>query len=187
MKVYRLSLAEETSRALREAENGVRRVAASPLGDHWPGVGNVYIQLADERWLAVAAGRQDLEARFEVFPIEASVIELKPETQLERECILEFPVSVVRLETEDWLDPSAPCGETLGLNPIMQFQDLPGKAPETAAAKCNYVSGVRFSGSNGKSLVVATLASPYCSYCSAFPERATQFDSPHVQAPASAA
>ena len=187
MNVYCIALGENTSRALREAENGVRRVAASPLGMHWPGVGTVYLQLADGRWLAVEAGQQDLETRFEVFPIEASVIEVKPETQLDQEYIMDFPVAVIHLATEDWLDPAAPCGGTLGYNPIMQFQDLPGKAPKTASAKCNYVSGVRLVGSNGTSLIVATLASPYCSYCSAFPERATRRDSPHVQALASAA
>ncbi|MFN8778342.1 MAG: hypothetical protein ACK5ZI_03025 [bacterium] len=75
MNAYRLSITEETSRALREAENGVRRVATSPFGKNWPGVGRVYLQLANGSWLTIEAGQQSLESRFEVFPVEASVID----------------------------------------------------------------------------------------------------------------
>jgi hypothetical protein len=187
LNIYSLPTAANTKHALLAATGGVGRVATSPFGTNWPGVGTVYLQLGDGRWLALEAGQQDLEDRFEVFLIEASIIDSKPETKLECEYALSPPVSVIELETEDWLDPATPCGETLGSNPITQYQDLPGRATKTASAKCNHVSGVHFVGSNGNSLVVATLTSPYSLYCSLFPEGATERDSPHVQAPRGAA
>jgi hypothetical protein len=186
MNIYRLPLAEETKSALAEANSGVRSVAASSFSSNVPGVDSVYLELEDGRWLSVHAGQQDLEARFEVFPIATSIIDSKPKTKFETDFVLEGPVTIAELETEDWLDPTAPCGETLGTNPIAQFQDFPHSAPETASAKCNYISGVRFEGRNGKKIVIATLAFPYSVYCSVFPERASQKDSPHVQATASA-
>ena len=187
MNEYRLPLAKEVRLALLEVKNGVRRIATSPFGTQVPGVGPVYLELTDGRWLCVHADQHDLEARFEVFPIAASIESSRPKTKLETEHVLEPPVSVTELETEDWLDPTVPCGETLGSNPVMQFQDLPGTASATASAVCNYVSGVRFEGSNGRSVVLATLAFPYSVYCSVFPEGASQEQSPHVQPTASAA
>ena len=187
MNKYRLPVAKEVRLALLEVKNGVRRIATSPFGTKVPGVGPVYLELADGRWLSVHADQHDLEAKFEVFPIGASIESSRPNTKLETEYVLEPPVSVTELETEDWLDPTTPCGETLGSNPVMQFQDLPGMAAATASAVCNYVSGVRFEGSNGRSVVIATLAFPYSVYCSVFPEGASKAQSPHVQPTASAA
>ena len=187
MNAYHLPLAQEVHLALLEAKNGVVRIATTPFGTEVPGVGSVYLELSDGRWLCVEADQYDLESRFEVFPLTASIEGSKPRTELELECLLAAPVSVVELETEDWLDPTAPCGPTLGSNPIAQFQDLPGTASASASAKCNYVSGVRFEGSNGNSVVIATLAFPYSVYCSVFPEGASRERSPHVQPTASAA
>jgi hypothetical protein len=187
MNVYSLPIAKETHIALLEATNGVRKVATSPFGTKVPGVGTVYLELFDGRWLSVHADQHDLGARFEVFPIAASLVSSRPATKLEAEYALEAPVLVTELETEDWLDPSTPCGQTFGSNPIAQFQDLPGMASESASAKCNYVSGVRFAGSNGRSVVVATLAFPYAMYCSVFPEGASRAGSPHVLSSANAA
>lgn len=175
MNRYHSPLAKEVRIALLEARNGIRRIATS-----FPGVGQVYLELTDGRWLCVRADQVDLEARFEVFPIGASIESSKPDTKVEAEYLLAPPVGVTELETEDWLDPVVACGETLGCNPVAQFQDLPGRATATASAVCRYVSGVRFDGSNGRSVVIATLAFPYSIYCSVFPEGASPADSPHV-------
>jgi hypothetical protein len=187
MNFYRLPITDECRGALREARNGVVSVATSPFGAGVPGVGPVYLHLTDGRFLTLQADQRDLEAKFEVFPISASVESFSPRTKLASEWLLEPPVQVIELETEDWLDPTFPCGVTLGSNPIMQLQGLPGSATSSATAVCKYVSGARFQGSNGKSVVVATLAFPYSVYCSVFPEGATQEHSPHVQPAASAA
>lgn len=187
MNVYCLPIAAEVHNALQEARIGVLHVATSPFGTNVPGVGTVYLELTDGRYLAVQADQHDLEARFEVFPIHASIETSRPKAELEAQWTLEPPVLVTELETEDWLDPTVTCGETLGSNPIMQLQGLPGSASTSATAVCKYVSGVRFVGSNGRSVVVATLAFPYSVYCSVFPEGATQEQSPHVQPASSAA
>ena len=187
MNTYRLTVAKEVRLALLEATIGVVRIATTPFGPRVPGVGSVYLELFNGRWLCVEADQRDLEARFEVFPITASIEASKPTTKLEIEYLLEPPVSVTELETEDWLDPTTACGPTFGSIPIAQFQDLPGTATATASAKCNYVSGVRFEGSNGESVVIATLGFPYSVYCSIFPEGASRKGSPHVQPTASAA
>lgn len=181
MNEYRLHLPEGVRRALFAATDGVSRIAATPFGTPVPGVGAVYLQLADGRWLSVHADQRDLEARFEVFPIGALVEPSKPRAALEAAICLQPPVLVTELETEDWLDPTAPCGPTWGTHPVAQFQGLPGTASDSASARCNYVSGVRLDGSSGVSVVVATMAFPYSVYCRVFPEGATRGDGPHVQ------
>jgi hypothetical protein len=98
MNEYRLPLAKEARLALLEVKSGVRRIATSPFGTKVPGVGPVYFELADGRWLSVQADQHDLEARFEVFPIGASIQSSKPKTKLETEYVLEPPVSVTELE-----------------------------------------------------------------------------------------
>jgi hypothetical protein len=151
-------------------------VLSSPFGTNVPGVGRVQAELVNGQWLVIGADGKDLEARFEVFPISAELVDRPHASTLECFVDMPAPVSISFLETEDWLEPSVECNGALGSNPIAQRQGRPGTAPPAAWASCHYTGGVRFSSATGVQLVIATLAFPFSSYCSAFPQGAL-FDS----------
>jgi len=81
---------------------------------------------------------------------------------------IDAPVEILLLKTQDWLDPGIRCDGAIGENPIMQCQGIPGSAPDSATTICTYFGGIELRGSNGKKLVVGTLAFPYEIYVSAF-------------------
>jgi len=159
--------------ALRSCHAGIKRILSSPFGTKVAGVGTVYVELADGRWLSIGADQEDLEPRFEVFPITAALSDPSTSATLESTVSMTAPVSYELLDTEDWLDPSVECEGALGANPIAQCQGKPGAAPVTASAACRYAGGVRFRSAGGVELVVATLPFPYSLYCSAIPQGAT--------------
>jgi hypothetical protein len=172
MRRYTVDTPESLFEALRSSHSGIRRVVTSPFGPNVPGVGIVHLELADDRWLAIAAGREGLESRFEVFPITVALADRPVSSDLEASLDMSAPVSFSVLETEDWLDPSVKCNGALGSDPIAQCQGYPGTAPPTASASCRYAGGVRFCSADGARLMVATLAFPYSLYCSAIPQGA---------------
>jgi hypothetical protein len=158
---------------LEKCASGIRRVVTSPFGTAVAGVGKVYLELSDERWLEIGAGQQDLESRFEVFPIFVAPTERPAKRPLEAAINLQEPVTYALLETEDWLDPTVSTDGALGQHPIAQCSGSPGSAPPTATAACRYVGAVRFASADGTQLLVATLPFPFSVYCSAIEQGAT--------------
>jgi hypothetical protein len=121
-----------------------------------------YLKLADGRVVQLEATQADLEFKFEVFPIFASVqSSARPTDQLRIR--LDPPVRVTLLQTESWLDPSAPTPTEglVGSDPIAQFVGRPGSVPSSASATCRYVGAIEMTGSNGATLLVATGTFPY--------------------------
>lgn len=176
MHRYSLNVLDSVVEALRCSHAGIRRALSSPFDTNGPGVGLVQVELANGQWLVIGAEGKDLEAKLEVFPFAAGLADRPHASTLECSVDMPAPVSVSFLETEDWLDPTVECSGALGSNPIPQCQGRPGTAPPAASASCHYVGGFRFFSATGVQLVVAKLAFPYSSYCSAFPQRAI-FDS----------
>ncbi len=117
----------------------------------------------------IRAEQNDLDYKFEVFPIKAQLVPTMDHAEEVRELLLTGPVEARLLQTQDWLDPGISCEGCLGQNPIAQCQGRPGEEPETSVATCRYFGGVELLGSNGVRLVVATLPFPYAIHVSAFP------------------
>ncbi len=125
------------------------------------------LELTSGQLVKICADETCPEHRFEVFPIKA---ELSSDRMAEerQQFELQAPVEILLLQTQDWLDPGIRCEGAIGENPVMKCQGIPGSAPDTATTTCNYFGGIELRGSNGKKLVVATLAFPHEIYVSAF-------------------
>jgi len=174
MNRYAHELPSEVIAVLAAARGGVVRVGVEGRSKHVEGFQVCEIELASGHIITVCADGYDLEFKFEVFPITAK---LSPSAQPDemkssetQPMLLQAPVAIALLQTEDWLDPSIPCPDTIGENPVMQRGGLPGEAPATAIAACTYIGGVEFRGSTGGVLTIVTLPFPYSIYVSDFPE-----------------
>jgi hypothetical protein len=119
------------------------------------------LEATDGSVVHVFPSQQDLEFKFEVFPLGISV-EAPPTDGVKwRPVALAAPVKVTLLETEEWLDPDVPCDGALGQDPIMQCQGAVGTASRSAKAVCRYIGGIELIGANGRSMFIATASFPY--------------------------
>ncbi|GGP22047.1 hypothetical protein [Silvimonas iriomotensis] len=176
MNLYKVALPLEDKMALAAARSGIRRIGAigRPKDPQFEGIFGCELELVSGEVILVEAGQYDLEYKFEVFPIKA-VVASSFTAHEAHAVVLQPPVEVHLLETADWLDPSIPCEGAIGQNPIMQCQGLPIDVPVSAVAACQYFGGVEFRGSNGESILIATLPFPYAIHVSAF-ERCGKVD-----------
>jgi hypothetical protein len=169
MNLYAVPLPSNTLDALQLLTLGVKGMSVYkdlPTIE-WPSA--CYLELTDGRFVRLEATSEDLEFKFEVFPLIATV---KSEAKASQRVDIHIrpPVKVTPLLTESWLDPGAPTGKTLGSNPVAQFVGKPGTAALTASAKCRYVGAVEITGSNGTSIVVATGGFPFSMHVPGFYE-----------------
>jgi hypothetical protein len=160
MNRYSVPPEDETLNVLRLLKQGVTSVSFRKDFPSSPWPNQCQLQLADGRYVLLEAGGEDLEFKFEVFPLYARLASSVEATDAS-DLAFEAPVAVTLLETESWLDPAAPTGETLGTNAVSQFNGSPGSAPSTASATCRYFGGVELIGASGKRLVIATGSFPY--------------------------
>lgn len=160
MNVYSVPPSRETIDTLRAIEGGVRRVGIVKGHAAHPGCAACLVETVDGSIVHLSPSQHDLEFKFEVFPLEAKIAESEGDIEWGGINLI-APVTVSLLQTEEWLDPSVPCGKTVGENPIMQCQGVPGSAPNSATAVCRYVGGVSLLGKDGVSLFIATASFPY--------------------------
>ena len=160
MNLHRITATSETLEALQRLKNGVVGIRVVPGHPMHPGCTSCTVEAADGTVVKVFPYECYLEHRFEVFPLQAEIV-VAGEKIEHASVDLAAPVAVTLHETEEWLDPSVPTGETLGSNPIMQCQGPPGSTSKSAIAACRYVGGVELRGSNGQSVFLATATSPY--------------------------
>ena len=166
MTNYSLPISSETAAALAVLLGGVSSVGVIGRAKGLEGVFGCVLETTSGKLVEVRAQQQDLQYKFEVFPVGASIT-TTADFEEKRPLSLEAPVQVFLLQTQDWLDPEISCEGALGDSPIMQCQGRPGQAPSTAVAACTYFGGVELRGSNGLSLTIATLAFPFAIYVSA--------------------
>ena len=163
MNTYSLDLPEETKNTLgllsRDEITGL-----GIQGDVPNFIDGCEIYLASGKTILIYADQQDLEYKFEVFPIAAKEIP-KSENAAKRDCIINQPIQINLLITEDWIDPEIPVQGAIGNNPVVQGQSYPGTVPVTASASCKYIGGLEIVGNN-KKLTVSTLAFPYSLFVS---------------------
>ena len=169
MNRYSLPATAETESALSALRDGVSRIGVTGRAKGLEGVFGCLLETLLGKTVELRAQQQDLEYKFEVFPIDAKLGTAFAEAEEVQNLALAAPVEVLLLQTEDWLDPGIPCKGAIGQNPIAQCQGLPGQAPSTAAASCRYFGGIELRGSNGVKLIVATLPFPYAIHVSAVP------------------
>ncbi len=167
MRHYDLPLPPDVKAALAAIHAGVVCVGVTGRATGLEGFFGCELELASGQVISICADQNDLEFKFEVFPIKA-VFASAFEAEERQQTLICAPVEVVLLKTQDWLDPGIPCEGAIGQNPIMQCQGLPGEAPATAITACTYIGGIELRGSNGATLVVATLAFPYAIHVSDF-------------------
>jgi hypothetical protein len=143
-------------------EAGVEAVGVTKALPSVPWPTQCHLKLADGRFVQLEATQADLEFKFEVFPIFASIKSTVRSTDQFR-VLLNPPVRVTLLQTESWLDPAAPTPTEglLGTDPIAQFVGRPGSVPSSASATCKYVGAIEMASSNGNKLLVATGSFPY--------------------------
>jgi len=169
MNRYALPVSAETKAALAKLCAGVRTIGIIGRAKGLEGVFGCVLQTAAGEVVEVRAEQHDLEYKFEVFPIAAKIVSTFANAEEARPFRLPSPVGVLLLATEDWLDPGIPCDGALGQNPIMQCQGRPGEAPSGAVAACRYFGGIELRGSDGATLVVATLPFPFAIHVSGVP------------------
>ena len=175
----------ETLAALDLLSGGVVSIELAKDFPHSKDCYSCCLEMPDGRWVQLQATGEDLEFKFEVFPLHARAV-AAPRTGEHHSLVLAAPVKVIPLATESWLDPAAPTGPTLGSDPIMQFVGVPGSAAATASAKCRYTGGVELVGSNGITLVIATGSFPYSLHVSGFYEDSSFQRSSYVGLPGEA-
>jgi hypothetical protein len=166
---YALPVSAETKAALAKLCAGVRTIGVIGRAKGLEGVFGCALETASGEVVEVRAEQHDLEYKFEVFPVAAKMVSTFANAEEARAFPLSSPVEVLLLETEDWLDPGIPCEGAIGQNPIMQCQGRPGGAPIDAVAACRYFGGIELRGSNGATLVVATLPFPFAIHVSGVP------------------
>ena len=159
----------ETIAALDLLSAGVASIELAKNFSHSKDCFSCCLEIADGRWVQLQATGEDLEFKFEVFPLHGRPV-ATPRAGEHHALALTAPVKVTPLVTESWLDPAAPTGPTLGSDPVMQFVGQPGSAPDTASATCRYIGGVELAGANGNTLVIATGSFPYSLHVSGFYE-----------------
>ena len=159
----------ETIDALSLLATGVVSIKLAKDFPHSKDCHSCGLEISGGRWIQLQATGEDLEFKFEVFPLHARRVAAPPIGE-HHALALTAPVVVTPLVTESWLDPAAPTGPTLGSDPIAQFVGQPGSAAATANATCRYVGGVQLTGANGSTLVVATGGFPYSLHVSGFYE-----------------
>lgn len=175
MSHFEIALGHETMDALISLKMGVVEVAISGrmmANGRSYGASICTLELADGRFVELSATQVDLNFKwFEVFPLQA-VFTTQP--RIEERKAIEFGTSikVSILKTEEWLEPSS-VAEADGLmgnseGAMTQFSSRPGMVPKTALATCTFCGGVELSGANGKTLIIATLPSPYEIHISEF-------------------
>jgi hypothetical protein len=169
MKRYLVPNDPETLAALSLLSTGVVSIELAKDFSHSHDCHSCCLELEGGRWIQLQATGEDLEYKFEVFPLHARQVDA-PRTGERHAISLTAPVAVTPLATESWLDPIAPTGPTLGSDPVSQFVGLPSSVPSTASASCRYVGGVELKGANGITLVVATGGFPYSLHVSGFYE-----------------
>ncbi|GEM_PF-2059275 len=175
MNRYSIPLEEETLTALQDLSAGVVSIGFAKAHPHFKTCQGCFLQTPAGRWIELYATGQDLDVRFEVFTLTARVVDA-PRLCEQRAILLPAPLKIMLLETESWLDPSAPIAHpTLGDDPIMQRYDRPGSTPETATVSCRYLGGVELTTANGDHLVIATAIFPYDMHVSGYYE-AKPFD-----------
>jgi len=169
MNSYAIPNDAETIATLRLLSSGVVSIELAKDFPYSKDCHSCCIELADGHWIQLRATGEDLEFKFEVFPLHARLV-VAPRTGERHDFVLTAPATVTPLATESWLDSAAPTGPTLGSDPIAQFVGQPGSAPATASATCRYIGGVELVGANGRTLAVATGAFPYSLHVSGFYE-----------------
>jgi len=187
MKHYKLPIAPEDKAALELLRAGVAKIGVTGRAKGLEGVFGCVLETTSGRVVEVRARQQDLEYKFEVFPISATPAAGFAEAEEVQPLLLTAPVQVLLLQTEDWLDPGIPCEGAVGQDPIMQCQGKPGQAPNNATAACQYFGGVELLGSNGSRLFIATLPFPYAIHVSAIQGTGRVDQEAYVGVPASVA
>ena len=167
MSRYALPISAETKATLAKLCTGVRTIGVIGRAKGLEGVFGCVLETTSGQVVEVRAEQHDLEYKFEVFPIAAEAVSTFANAEEARPFSLSSPVEVLLLETQDWLDPGIPCEGAVGQNPIMQCQGRPGEAPSGAVAACRYFGGIELRGSNGATLVIATLPFPFAIHVSA--------------------
>jgi hypothetical protein len=140
---------------------GVVRVGVFPAHQRNPGCSWCVLEPVHGSKVRIFPSQQDLEFKFEVFPLGISGEIPHPDRIVWRSLMIEGPVTTTLLYTEEWLDPEIRCGPSYGQNPIMQCQGPIGSAPPSATAVCRYVGGVELVGANGRSIFIATGSFPF--------------------------
>ena len=187
MNRYSLPIAEGTIEALSELRAGIARVGVTGRANSGDLVFGCSIEATTGRVVHICADQQDLEYKFEVFPICAKMLANFDGVQEIRELRLAEPVEVLLLETEDWLASDINCDGALGQGPIAQCQGRPGEEPESSVASCSYFGGIELRSANGEKLVIATLPFPYSIHISAIPCTGTFDQNAYVEVVASGA
>ena len=134
-----------------------------------PGCAACIVTAADGTLVDLLAFEYYVGPRFEVFPLKAEITTGKG-TIDQYAVDLAAPVAITFQETEEWLDPTVPCGKTIGNDPIMQCQGPPGSASESAVAACRHIGGVELRGSNGSALFIATATFPHSLHVQGYAE-----------------
>jgi hypothetical protein len=119
------------------------------------------LEVADGSIVHIFPSQQDLESKFEVFPLGISVEAPRLDRVEWKPAILAAPVAVTLQETDEWLDPDVPCEGAMGENPIIQCQGVSGSASRSATAVCRYIGGIELTGANGRTMFIATASFPY--------------------------
>jgi hypothetical protein len=127
MRHYDLPLPPDVKAALAAIHAGVVCVGVTGRATGLEGFFGCELELASGQVISICADQNDLEFKFEVFPIKA-VFASAFEAEERQQTLICAPVEVVLLKTQDWLDPGIPCEGAIGQNPIMQCQGLPGEA-----------------------------------------------------------
>lgn len=167
MNFYNVPLKSETLEVLQCLKGGFKAVSVTKSlpTDAWPNA--CYLELWNGSFVKLSASEVGLEYKFEVFLLLAE-IKSEVNTSDRIEMICTSPVLVLPLQTDSWLDPAAPTGETVGMNPIAQFTGAPCTVPSTASACCRYVGAVELKGANGLQLIIATGCFPYSMHVPGF-------------------
>jgi hypothetical protein len=187
MKHYALPIAAEDIAALEVLRAGVSNIGVIGRAKGLEGVFGCVLEATSGEVVELRARQQDLEYKFEVFPISAKTGASLAQAEELQPFLLAPPVQLLLLQTEDWLDPEVPCEGAIGQNPIMQCQGRPGQAPSSAIAACQYVGGVELRGNNGSALTVATLPFPYAIHVSAIQGTGTLAQEAYIGVAASVA
>ena len=165
MNSYALPISTETEAAFAVLRGGVSNIGVIGRAKGLEGVFGCILETKSGQMVEIRAQQQDLEYKFEVFPVGASITTTAQVEEMQALSLVGL-VQVLLLQTEDWLDPGVSCEGALGQNPIMQCQGLPGEAPSTAVAACTYFGGVELRDTNGLTVTIATLAFPYAIHVS---------------------
>lgn len=182
MAHYDLHLSSSTLGLLASLRGGIRAVGVLGYTTRDGGCASCFLQTTEGEIVQISPEEAFLERRFEVFPIVALAA---PVPDILNWTPLEFagPIDVFLLQTEEWLDASAPCDGAVGEGPMLQCQGIPGSTPDESRASVRYFGGIEIVGSDKRKFTVASLIAPYVMHVSELAPSDQYEDENYVRVP----